>query len=137
MANVKKAEAKAPVEKEVVMAVPAGEAAEAASSETDKKASVKKEITKKETVKKAAAAPKKATTPKRTAEKAALTKVYIQYEGREVSADELVDSARKAYVDEGGKASDIKTIEVYVKPEENAAYYVVNGEGSDNRKIEL
>ena len=26
---------------------------------------------------------------------------------------------------------------VYVKPEENAAYYVINGEGSDSYRIDL
>ena len=31
----------------------------------------------------------------------------------------------------------IETIDVYVKPEENVAYYVINGEGSDDYKIEL
>ena len=42
----------------------------------------------------------------------------------------------KAY-EEAHKGAEIKTIEVYVKPEENVAYYVVNGEGSDDYKVTL
>ena len=43
----------------------------------------------------------------------------------------------RAYTKKGNKVGDIKTIEIYVKPEENAAYYVVNGVGADDYKIEL
>lgn len=35
------------------------------------------------------------------------------------------------------KGTVIETIEIYVKPEEHAAYYVVNGEGSDQYKVML
>ena len=34
-----------------------------------------------------------------------------------------------------GKVKSVKTVEVYVKPEDNAAYYVVNSEVED--KIDL
>ena len=33
--------------------------------------------------------------------------------------------------------SQIETISVYVKPEENAAYYAVNGAGSEEYRIQL
>ena len=35
------------------------------------------------------------------------------------------------------KGTVIETIEIYVKPEEHTAYYVVNGEGSDQYKVML
>ena len=35
------------------------------------------------------------------------------------------------------KGAVIETIEIYVKPEEHAGYYVVNGEGSDQYKVML
>ena len=46
---------------------------------------------------------------------------------------------RKEWVAETGKKeSDIKDVQIYVKPEENAAYYVVNGEFVEGgRKIDL
>ena len=38
----------------------------------------------------------------------------------------------------GKKESDIKDVQIYVKPEESAAYYVVNGEFVEGgRKIDL
>ena len=51
--------------------------------------------------------------------------------------DAIVKPVAKAYTKKGNKVGDIKTIEIYVKPEENAAYYVVNGVGADDYKIEL
>ena len=49
----------------------------------------------------------------------------------ELDLEELLDLAEMCIRD------SIKTIEVYVKPEENVAYYVVNGEGSDDWKVSL
>ena len=53
------------------------------------------------------------------------TKVEIQYEDLTVTGDQLISKAKKAY----GK-KDIKDLNIYVKPEENTAYFVVNGEFS-------
>ena len=36
-----------------------------------------------------------------------------------------------------GERCEIETISVYVKPEENAAYYAVNGAGSEEYRIQL
>ena len=63
--------------------------------------------------------------------------VMIQYGANEVVMKDVVAAAVNAY-----KAShqgiEIKTVDVYVKPEENAAYYVVNGDDSEgNNKINL
>ena len=74
---------------------------------------------------------------KRTAAKEIKTAVVLQYAGKEVTEKELVAAVKKAYTKKGNKVSDIKTIEIYVKPEENAAYYVINGVGADDYKIEL
>lgn len=91
---------------------------------------------KKETVKEAAkTAAKKETPKKETVKKTA--KVFVEYGKKQISMDEIVKKAEAAYVAAGHTASEIKTLEVYVKPEENVAYYVVNGEGSDDRKVEL
>ena len=50
---------------------------------------------------------------------------------------DLIAAAKKAYTKLGNKASDIKSLDIYVKPEEGVAYYVVNGTGSDDYKIKL
>ena len=46
---------------------------------------------------------------------------------------------KKAWMDETGKKeSDIKDVQIYAKPEEHAAYYVVNQEVAEGgRKINL
>ena len=62
--------------------------------------------------------------------------VCIEFAGKQIVAKDVLDKAVKAYA-EAHKGAEIKTIEVYVKPEENVAYYVVNGEGSDDYKVIL
>ena len=48
----------------------------------------------------------------------------------------MLAQAEKAYA-ESHPETEIKTVELYISPEQNAAYYVVNGEASDDFKIEL
>ena len=55
----------------------------------------------------------------------AKTTVYIQYEGMEDGVDDLVAAARADYRTTH-KRKPISSIKIYVKPEEYAAYYVVN-----------
>ena len=67
------------------------------------------------------AAPAKTTTRKTTRKPAVKSVVTIQYAGKETS---LVDQVKAAVPAD----TVVKTVNVYVKPEENKAYYVVNGE---------
>ena len=48
----------------------------------------------------------------------------------------LSEKVTAAYEAEGNKASAIKTLEIYVKPEEGKAYYVVNGD-AEGKSVEL
>ena len=100
-----------------------------AKAEAPKAETKKAEEPKKETAKKAPA--------KRTAAKDIKTSVVVQFAGKEVAEKDLIAAVKKAYTKKGNKVGDIKTIEIYVKPEESAAYYVVNGVGADDNKIEL
>ena len=100
-----------------------------AKAEAPKAETKKAEEPKKETAKKAPA--------KRTAAKDIKTSVVVQFAGKEVTEKDLIAAVKKAYTKKGNKVGDIKTIEIYVKPEESAAYYVVNGVGADDYKIEL
>lgn len=56
-----------------------------------------------------------------------IEEVYVQFGGMEWNLDQLKAQAKEAYVAEGGKASGIKQLNLYVKPEEGKAYYVING----------
>lgn len=147
MAATKKTETKAAVVNETAKPVAevkeaAPEAAAPEVKEIVKTPEVKAEEPKKEAAPKKTAAPKKAAAPKKEApakkapvKKEIKTAVYVQYAGKEAEVEKLVAAAKKAYVAAGHKETDIKTVEIYVKPEENTAYYVINGEGSDNYKI--
>ena len=113
---------------------------EEAKTEAPREEAKKAEEPKKETAKKAEE-PKKETAKKaparRTTAKDIKTSVVVQFAGKEVTEKDLIAAVKKAYTKKGNKAGDIKTIEIYVKPEESAAYYVVNGVGADDYKIEL
>ena len=52
--------------------------------------------------------------------------VYVQYLGREFDTKELLALAKEAYIAEGSPAGPVRSINLYVKPEDNAAYYVIN-----------
>ncbi len=52
--------------------------------------------------------------------------VFIQYQGNEGIVAEAIEKAKAAFVADGHRISTIKTLQVYLKPEEYAAYYVIN-----------
>jgi ElaB/YqjD/DUF883 family membrane-anchored ribosome-binding protein len=61
--------------------------------------------------------------------------IYVQYSQHEVRTTDIMDRAKEDYVNKGNKLTDIKEIQVYIKPSDNAAYYVVNH--SETGKIEF
>lgn len=144
MAEVKKATAKViaktvPAKEEVKTAevktevkdAPKAEVKEAPKKTAEpKKAPAKKAaVAKKETAKKAA--PKKAAEPKKAPAKKAEIKetVNFQFRGKSYTPDDLLKSCKDVWkYDLNGKEEDLKTIELYVKPEENTTYYVINGD---------
>lgn len=83
----------------------------------------------KETVKKATATTKKVAA-KKTAEKAVLQpEVFLQFDdngSHEASISEIVEKVKALYVAEGHRESSIKSLRVYMKPQEWTAYYVIN-----------
>ena len=94
------------------------------------KAEVKVEAPKAET-KKAPAKKAATTTKKAPAKKAAAkseTVITVQFQGNEVTVASVEEKVKAQFVAEGHKASSIKTLNVYVKPEERSAYYVINGD---------
>ena len=75
---------------------------------------------------KAAAETKKAVRRAATKTK---TSVTIQFSGKEIDTDALVKTVKDIWrYDMGRKMGDLQTLDVYVKPEENRVYYVVNDE---------
>ena len=52
--------------------------------------------------------------------------IVIQYQGRERSEKNLLDLIYQDMIDKGIKEEEIENIDIYVKPEEQAVFYVVN-----------
>ena len=78
----------------------------------------------KDAVKETAKAPAKRTTTRKTAVKET---VYLQYLGKEINKDDLVKQVKDIWTKElKNKAGDLKSVTLYLKPEENMAYYVIN-----------
>ncbi|MCI7603647.1 MAG: DUF6465 family protein [Blautia massiliensis] len=93
----------------------------------------KKTAAKKTTTRKTAAAKKTTTrtTAKTTAAKKAepVTEVYVQYWGKEIHTSEVADRIKKIWTEDmGKKASELKELKIYIKPEDNGAHYVINGD---------
>ncbi len=97
------------------------------TAEAAEKAPAKKSVAKKTAAKTAT----KKTTTRTTAKKAAPanTEVYVQFWGKEVYAKDVVENVKKIWTEEmGKKESDLKDLKVYIKPEDNGAHYVINGD---------
>ena len=125
------AKKEAPAKKEAVKkAAPAKKEVAKKEAPAKKEAAKKAAPAKKEAVKKAAPAKKEAAKKEAPAKKAAAKKeaIYVQFAGKSYSNDELLKIAKDVWVyDMGQKAADMKSVEIYVKPEESMAYFVVNG----------
>lgn len=123
-----KTEVKAPVKAEVKTeiktetTVPKAEEVKA-EVKAEVKEEAKKAPAKKEPAKKA---PAKKATPVKVAKAEIKTALYVQFAGNEVTEADIIDKVKAAYVAEGHKESAIKEINLYVKPEEYAVYYVIN-----------
>ena len=85
-----------------------------------KTATAKKPAAKKPAAKKTAAK----TTVNSNAFKSSVT---LQYGDKSVPYDDLVAKVREVWTNQlGKKIIDINTVDLYIKPEENKVYYVVN-----------
>ena len=129
-AEVKKAAPTTPVKTETKTAAKEAEKAPVAKAEVKApvKAEVKKPAAKKETAKKETA--KKAPAKKPAAKKAELkSEISVQFGGKSYSHEDLLKIAKDVWkYDLKQKAADLTSVELYVKPEENMVYYVMNKE---------
>lgn len=116
-----KAEVKETV-KEAPKAEVKTEAVKAEAPKAEKKAEVKAE-------------PKKRGPKPKAEKKEAVQNVYVQFAGKEILTADLAAQVTEKWVALGHRASSIKELNLYVKPEDSAAYYVINGKESG--KIEL
>ena len=133
------AEVKATAAEEVKAEPSKAEAVKTAVVETVKAATESVKETAKAPAKTAVKAEAKKPAVRRTAKKAAVAaeEIFIQYAGKEFTTKDVVANVKKAWTEmTGKKEEDIQDIKVYVKTEENKAYYVVNGE-AEGHYVEL
>lgn len=64
------------------------------------------------------------------------TNAYVQYQGKEVLAADLEKRVKEIWRQEGNKIKDLLLIDLYIKLEDNACYYVVNGSFSGRLSLE-
>lgn len=111
----------APVEiQEEVTAAPAEKKEEAAAAPAENETAVKKEPVKKVPAKK----------------EETKSSIFVEFDGKQLAVEEILETAKNTYA-KGHKGVEIKTIDLYVKPEEGVAYYAVNGIGTADDKINL
>ena len=102
-----------------------------------KKAPAKKTETAEAAVKTAAKTTAKKTTTTRTKKAAAVKEtISIQFAGKDYTTEQLVKSAKDIWeFDLKKDPADFKEVQLYVKPEEAKAYYVINGTESGSFDI--
>ena len=66
-------------------------------------------------------------TVKKAAKKDIKVKAFVEYYGKPVEEKDIIARVKKAWTKSGKKVGDIKEMDLYIKPEENAVYYVING----------
>lgn len=66
------------------------------------------------------------TTTKKAVKEEMKPEVFIQYQGKEAIVADAVEKAKAEFVADGHRVSSIKSLQIYLKPEEYAAYYVIN-----------
>lgn len=138
-ADTKTEEIKTATAASAVKAEPAAEPKKEEAKKTAKKTTTRKTTAKKAPAKKTAAekktTAKKETVKKETAPKKEAVKAtfHLQFAGKAYTTDDLVKIAKDVWkYDLDQKEEDFKTVELYVKPEENVVYYVINGEVTGN-----
>lgn len=66
-------------------------------------------------------------TVKKAAKKDIKVKAFVEYYDKQVEEKDIIARVKKAWTKSGKKVGDIKEMDLYIKPEENAVYYVING----------
>lgn len=129
--EAKKPEVKKPAVKKATAAPAKKPAVKKAVVKAEDKKPAEKKAAKPAAKKAAKPATKKAAPKKAAATKEAKaeikTNIVLQYADKNVTFDTLVENAQNVCLyDMGKKAADIEKLDLYVKPEENTVYFVLN-----------
>lgn len=58
--------------------------------------------------------------------KETVTEVILQYRGYEMNMDDVTERVKDHFLAKGNKPESIESMQIYVKPEDFTAYYVIN-----------
>lgn len=56
--------------------------------------------------------------------------VYVEFQEKQLNETDLLKKAKKIWTDNGKKVSELTSLQVYVKPEDNMAYCVFNDDAT-------
>lgn len=126
-----KKEAKVEAKKEAEVKKAEPKKVEKAVAKKEDKAPAKaatKAAEKKPAAKKATTTKKAATTAKKAPAKAAKVEnnIYVQFSGMEFDTAAIEKAVKADYTAKNGK-KDMKSVSIYIKPEDMKAYYVIDG----------
>ena len=54
------------------------------------------------------------------------TNLYLEYKEKQIKEADVVSQAKKIWKDSGNTAASLKSMKLYVKPEDDTVYYVFN-----------
>lgn len=81
-------------------------------------------------------APKKQTAAKKTEKPEQKTEIFIEYNEHQLLESDIVAQVKEEFRKKGHRVASIKTLQVYIKPEDAKAYYVIN-DGKDKGEVKL
>lgn len=85
-------------------------------------------MAKKRILKKQAASAKEATVQQMITKAEVKTALFIQHGGNEVKTDEIVHRVNSELEHLGHDVKELKNMDLYIKPEEDKVFYVINGD---------
>ena len=91
-----------------------------------KKTEVKGTDDRKPDVQAAVKAETKKSSPSRSESSAKKTNIFYQFGGQQIEQQEIIGLIKNEWKAQGHMVKDLKSLEVYLKPEEHTAYYVIN-----------
>jgi len=56
------------------------------------------------------------------------TEFFVEFDGQQINLEDIQEAIKGSWRSDGNKVKDLKSLQIYYKPQEHKAYYVINGE---------
>ncbi|OUO78604.1 hypothetical protein B5F53_09975 [Blautia sp. An249] len=67
--------------------------------------------------------------------KSAQMNVLLQYQGKETREEDLFEKVKKWWVDQGNTEESLENADIYIKPEDGKAYFIINKKTEGNVEL--